>query len=46
MLEGELRVFKVDKIVTKTAEKLAGNRMIVFLASLKLTGAQTVRNKV
>jgi hypothetical protein len=38
-LEGESPVFKVDKIITRTMEKLAGNRMIVFLCQSDINGA-------
>lgn len=39
MLEGRLQVFKVDKIITKTTEKLAGNRMIVFVCQSEINGS-------
>jgi len=38
MLEEELRVFKVDKIITRSTEKLAGNRMVVFQCQAELDG--------
>ena len=33
-----LKVYKVDKILTKTMEKLAGNRMMVFQCQSEMNG--------